>query len=136
MLKVQKDMIYRGGFFNIENPERNISKSKILNIQDSFLSFEKSVILKEETLIVLLDNKEDFSKIKQIRFNGVLFNKVFRNLFENDDFIYKFTVNKIFEANGQLIMFLKIVEAEFHKDYDKHMNKELIHYLMYKKSKK
>ncbi|EKU42681.1 hypothetical protein C518_2409 [Lysinibacillus fusiformis ZB2] len=136
MLKIQEDMIYRGGFFNIENPEGSISKYKIMNIQNSFLSYEKSIILKEETLIILLDNKEDFSKIKQIRFNGVLFNKVFRNLFENDDFIYKFTVDKIFEANGQLIMFLKIVEAEFHKDYDKHMSKELIHYLMYKKGKK
>ena len=136
MLKIQEDMIYRGGFFNIENPEGSISKYKIMNIRNSFLSYEKSIILKEETLIILLDNKEDFSKIKQIRFNGVLFNKVFRNLFENDDFIYKFTVDKIFEANGQLIMFLKIVEAEFHKDYDKHMNKELIHYLMYKKGKK
>lgn len=119
MFKINPDMIYNGGYFNVEE-DRVITDEVILSIRDSFLSREEKVILEEETLICYLNRPYDFSQIKEIIINGVHFKRFFRNLFENGDFYYKIQPMQLFQVKGQWVLFLKVVQAELHQDFDKH----------------
>lgn len=119
MFKVNPNMIYNGGYFNVEE-NRVMTNEVILSIRDSFLSPEEKVILQEETLICYLNRPYDFSQIKEILINGIHFKRFFRNLFENGDFYYKIQPKQLFQVKGQWVLFLKVAQAELHQDFDKH----------------
>lgn len=98
MFKINSDMIYNGGYFDVEE-NRVMTNEVILSIRYSFLSPEEEVILQEETLICYLNRPYDFSQIKEIIINGVHFKRFFRNLFENGDF-YGSTINNVGEEKS------------------------------------
>lgn len=128
MFKINPDMIYNGGYFNVEE-DRVITDEVILSVRNSFLSKEDKVILEEETLICYLNRPYDFSQIKEIIINGVHFKRLFHNLFENGDFHYKIQQKQLFQVKGQWILFLKVAQAELHQDFDKHHDRFFSKYI-------
>lgn len=135
MFKINPDMIYNGGYFNVEE-DRVITDEVILSIRDSFLSREEKVVLEEETLICYLNRPYDFSQIKEIIINGVHFKRFFRNLFENGDFYYKIQPMQLFQVKGQWVLFLKVVQAELHQDFDKHHDDFFAKYIHLQKKRR